>query len=206
MKGLPRARWLLLTVALPLAYAAILFWAARPAPPIYTLPGRIVMDVTAPAGPPALHTVDPLYPPDALRRGIEGAVTLQVEIAADGSVSSAVPISGPAPLRDAALAAVRQWQFPAKADRAPIEIPFTLRNPTTSFAAPRPVSPTGAPPPGPVRLVAMIDPDGRVEFVQPVSGPPALIPAAVAAVKQWTFTPPLRNGEPTHATTVIDFP
>ena len=52
----------------------------------------------------------------------------------------------------------------------------------------------------------MINSEGRVEFVQPVDGPPILIPAAVEAVKQWRFTPPLRNGEPTHSTTVIDVP
>ena len=207
-----RPRWLLLTFALPLVYTVILFWAARPAPPIYTLPGRIVMDVTAPAGPAALHTVDPIYPPAALRQKLEGTVKLQVTIAADGSVTSAVPLSGPAQLREAAVAAVRQWQFAAKADQAPIEIPFALRNPTTSLAPPHPVPPAyppAYPPASPaerVRLVAMIDPEGRVEFVQPVSGPDSLIPAAVAAVRQWTFTPPLRNGEPTHATAVIDLP
>jgi TonB family protein len=203
-----RAGWLLLTFALPLVYIAIVFWATRPEPPIYTLPGRIVMDVTAPAGPAALHSVDPIYPPEALRQHLEGVVKLNITIAADGTVAAAAPISGPALLRDAAVVCVLQWQFAAKAEHAPIEVAFNLRHVTTSFVSPRPLAPVYPRGliPGSVRIVAMIDAEGRVEFVQPVSGPPALIPPAMESVKQWRFTPPLRNGEPTHATTAIDVP
>jgi TonB family protein len=171
-------------------------------------PGRTVMTVTAAAGPAVLHSVDPIYPPEALRRHVEGIVTLNVTVAADGSVAQAVPVSGPALLREAAIACVRQWQFDAKPQQAPIDIAFSLRRATLTFAPPRPIAPlaprgaTG----GKVRVVAMVDPAGRVEFVQPVSGPPALIPAAIESVKQWTFRPLLRNGQPGHGTAVVDVP
>jgi TonB family protein len=203
-----RARWLILTVALPVLYIVIVFWATRPEPPFYTLPGKIVMDVTAPAGPAALHTVEPIYPADALLQRVEGSVKLNLVIAADGTVAAAVPFSGPAMLRAAAVACVRQWQFAAHADRAPIDIAFSLHRATTSFTPPRPIAPVypRSATPGAVRVVAMIDPEGRVDFVHPVSGPQSLFPAAVASVKQWVFTPPLRNHEPTHATAVVDVP
>ncbi len=59
---------------------------------------------------------------------------------------------------------------------------------------------------GSVRVVAMVDPQGRVEFVRPVMGPENLVPAAVESVRQWTFRPMLRNGKPEHGTAVIDVP
>ena len=202
-----RPRWLLITCALPLAYAVIIFVATRPEPPVYTLPGRIVT-TTAPAGPAALHSVEPIYPAAALRSRVEGIVKLNVTIAGDGTVASAAPVAGPAMLREAAVACVRQWQFTAHADQTPVEIAFKLARATTSLRAPVPISPVypRATEAGTVRVVAMIDPQGRVEFVQPVSGPPALFALAVASVKRWTFTPPLRNHEATHATTVLDLP
>ena len=81
---------------------------------------------------------------------------------------------------------------------------------TQSLALPEPVRRT---PPayrgtlhGSVRVVAMVDAEGRVEFVQPVAGPETLVPAAVESVRRWTFRPMLRNGKPEHGTAVIDVP
>jgi outer membrane biosynthesis protein TonB len=59
---------------------------------------------------------------------------------------------------------------------------------------------------GSVRVVAMVDPQGRVEFAHPVTGPEKLMPAAVESVRQWTFRPMLRNGKPEHGTAVVDVP
>jgi hypothetical protein len=53
-----------------------------------------------------------------------------------------------------------------------------------------------------VRLIAQ----GRVEFVLPVAEPAELVPAAVAAVRQWGFRPTLRNGQPIRGTAVVDVP
>jgi periplasmic protein TonB len=56
---------------------------------------------------------DPIYPPDALRRGEQGVVVLRVAVAADGTVDR-VEIehsSGSSRLDRAARDAVRQWRF-----------------------------------------------------------------------------------------------
>ena len=52
--------------------------------------------------------------------------------------------------------------------------------------------------------MTLIAPDGSVEFVHPVAGPPALVPAALDSVRQWTFRPMLRDGKPDHGTAVVD--
>ncbi len=57
---------------------------------------------------------------------------------------------------------------------------------------------------GDVRFTATIGKDGKVQNLQVVSGPPALISAAREAVKQWVYQPSLLNGEPLEVTTEID--
>jgi TonB family protein len=47
---------------------------------------------------------------------------------------------------------------------------------------------------GTVQLHAVIAEDGRVLSVEPVSGPPLLVEAAVTAVRQWRYGPTLFNG------------
>lgn len=49
---------------------------------------------------------------------------------------------------------------------------------------------------GTVILMATIGKDGRVEHVQPVSGPPLLVRPAMIAVEQWQYRPYLLNQEP----------
>jgi TonB family protein len=60
---------------------------------------------------------------------------------------------------------------------------------------------------GTVSLLVTIAKDGSITDVKEISGPPQLIPAAVAAVKQWRYRPILsRSGQPTEASTVVDIP
>jgi protein TonB len=47
---------------------------------------------------------------------------------------------------------------------------------------------------GTVQLHAVIAEDGRVLRVEPVSGPPLLVEAAVIAVRQWRYGPTLFDG------------
>lgn len=56
---------------------------------------------------------------------------------------------------------------------------------------------------GSVVLMATIGKDGRVEHVQPLSGPPLLMHSAVAAVEQWQYRPYLLNHEPVIVQTQI---
>jgi TonB family protein len=52
---------------------------------------------------------------------------------------------------------------------------------------------------GTVQLHVVIGLDGMVKSVQPKGGPAQLIPAAVNAVKQWSYTPSLVGGQPAEA-------
>ena len=133
---------------------------------------------------------------------------VKVTIAPDGSVAAAVPLSGPQSLREAAVRAVLGWQFAAQATQAEIEVPFSLSSAHRSIVPPAPVrrvAPQAAGKPrGSVRVVAMVSSDGQVEFASSVAGPGELMPAAVAAVRQWTFRPMLRDGQPSQGTAVVD--
>jgi TonB family protein len=58
---------------------------------------------------------------------------------------------------------------------------------------------------GHVELAVEIGEDGSVTDVKPVSGNPILAAGAVAAVKEWKFTPFEQGGAPTKATTTLSF-
>jgi protein TonB len=57
---------------------------------------------------------------------------------------------------------------------------------------------------GTVVLKAIIDKDGNIQDLQLVSGHPLLVPAAIAAVKEWHYKPFLLNGTPTEVETTVD--
>lgn len=56
---------------------------------------------------------------------------------------------------------------------------------------------------GAVVLMATIGKDGRVEHVQPMSGPALLVEPAVRAVEQWQYRPYILNHEPVEVQTQI---
>ena len=56
---------------------------------------------------------------------------------------------------------------------------------------------------GEVLLTAVISTNGEIENLQLVSGHPMLVPAAIAAVKQWRYKPYLLNGQPVEVETQI---
>jgi len=58
-----------------------------------------------------VHRVEPDYPDEARRQGIQGAVVLEVHIDGQGAVQEVKLISGPDLLAQAAIDAVKQWQF-----------------------------------------------------------------------------------------------
>lgn len=57
---------------------------------------------------------------------------------------------------------------------------------------------------GPVRISVMIGKDGHTERIKLISGHPLLAPAALQAVRQWTYEPTQANGIPVHVITEID--
>jgi len=56
---------------------------------------------------------------------------------------------------------------------------------------------------GDVVLSAIIDTNGQITNLQLVSGHPMLVPAAIAAVRQWRYKPYLLNGQPVEVETTI---
>ena len=58
-----------------------------------------------------LRKVNPEYPPDALKRRIQGQVVLRVNIDKEGKVFRIEPVSGHELLIPAAMDAVRQWRY-----------------------------------------------------------------------------------------------
>ena len=56
---------------------------------------------------------------------------------------------------------------------------------------------------GNVILQVLIDKQGRVASIKPISGHPILIQAALDAVKQWEYKPFLLNGEPAQVETAV---
>jgi periplasmic protein TonB len=57
------------------------------------------------------YRVQPVYPYAARRKGVEGAVVLQVSVNTDGSVGSVRVLSGNTQLAPSAVEAVKQWRY-----------------------------------------------------------------------------------------------
>jgi periplasmic protein TonB len=57
---------------------------------------------------------------------------------------------------------------------------------------------------GQVKLKAIISTSGTIQQLELISGHPLLVPAAMAAVRQWTYKPTLLNGEPVEVETQVD--
>ncbi len=55
----------------------------------------------------------PVYPPDAMRNFITGDVRIDAEVGADGRVGKVAVISGPTALREAAVEAMKQYEYEA---------------------------------------------------------------------------------------------
>lgn len=67
--------------------------------------------------------VAPTLPPEARAQGISGPVEIEVVLGRDGRLSQRHVLSGHPLLRQAALDALRQWQFrPYQQDRKPIDV------------------------------------------------------------------------------------
>ena len=95
----------------------------QPPPGIGQTPRFVVYDEP----PQPIRRVNPDYPTFARRSGIQGQVILEVEVLSDGSVGAVEVVrslmAGPGGLDEAAIRAVRQWEFtPAKAHGQPIAV------------------------------------------------------------------------------------
>jgi TonB family protein len=83
--------------------------------------------------------VAPIYPPDARRSGVQGTVIVETVVGVDGRVIDARVLRSIPLLDQAALEAVRQWEFvPTLFNGAPVPIVMTVTvDFTLNGAAPR---------------------------------------------------------------------
>lgn len=82
-----------------------------------------------------VHRVEPEYPEDARKQGIQGAVVMDVRINSKGTVEAVNVVSGADALAQAATAAVKQWQFrPRTVNGQPVEMQTRV---TLDFRLPR---------------------------------------------------------------------
>lgn len=74
-----------------------------------------------------IHQVPPRYPDDAKAKHIQGTVILHAIIGKDGSVQKLQVQQGLCMLDEAAVRAVRQWQYsPTLFNGSPIEVETTI--------------------------------------------------------------------------------
>jgi protein TonB len=74
-----------------------------------------------------LSSVDPVYPPEAKRDGIQGTVTLAITIDKEGHVSNVAVSSGPPELLRSAVDAVKQWVYrPTLLNGEPVTVLTTV--------------------------------------------------------------------------------
>ena len=70
-----------------------------------------------------LSRTPPAYPFEAKQQRVEGIVKLHAVVGRDGTIQSVDPVSGPPPLVEAAMGAVREWRFaPTKLDGRSISV------------------------------------------------------------------------------------
>ena len=87
-----------------------------------------------------LHRVPVTYPQEALNKGVEGDVLVELTLSATGAVSDAHVLSGPDELRKAALESVLQWHYANEAQLpTKTEAPIKFRLPQTPAASASPM-------------------------------------------------------------------
>ncbi len=74
-----------------------------------------------------VHRVEPVYPPEAKKQGLEGVIALDVFVGRDGTVVSMHALNGPDILARAAMDALRWWHFePYRVNGEPAAVETTL--------------------------------------------------------------------------------
>jgi TonB family protein len=171
---------------------------------------------------------DPVYPEEARRDGIKGAVELVVTIGTDGRVKAARTLHGPPLLAQAAEESVLQWRYkPTMLNGAPVEsqsqVFVNFVGDRAAAAPPSPAPAAGAfqqaelilrkepihpggelqSLAGTVIFQARVGLDGRLSNIRVTDGPAELVPAALEAVKQWVYRPAKLDGQAIEADTQI---
>ena len=107
-------------------------WMALAAPQVVDAPG---VSVTL-NGAALLHRTGVGYPADALQAGVQGTVSMQVKLDAEGAVNDAQVLSGPEELRKATLQSVLQWHFAKELGGTTRSVQIAFELPQKGAAAP----------------------------------------------------------------------
>ena len=192
----------------PLALSLLLFGLALPSTAWAENPSLL---------PPVLaEPVTAVYPDDAKREGLEGAVPLELAIGVDGNVTSARVVN-PAGhgFDEAALAAAKRFVFkPALRDGKPVAAKIRY---TYTFKLEAPATPERLSPAAPAAPAASPEPTGPSPRVAPASGPEAEAPEEITVrgqkeereaprrtlSREQLRTMPGANGDPLRAVTVL---
>lgn len=174
--------------------------------------------------PPALiKQVPPVYPEEARKKRVEGTVILEVKTDVKGKVTDVKVLRSIAALDQAAIEAVKQWEYEPKIiEGKPVPIVFTVtvrfvldkkeKGPETKGVVkqgevepPKLIKQVAPVYPGDARkqgiqgaviLEVTIDIEGKVKDVKVLESIPALDQAAIDAVKQWVYEPKIIDGKP----------
>lgn len=74
-----------------------------------------------------LNAVRPIYPVELQQQGVEGTVEFKAVIGKEGTAEALQLVSGPPPLVQTALDAVKQWRYrPTMLDGEPVETITTI--------------------------------------------------------------------------------
>ncbi len=170
-----------------------------------------------------VKTIGPVYPPEAKEKHVQGNVVLSVTVDKTGKVSNIDVLSGPKELAQAAIDAVKQWEYepPAQAPvLTTVTVNFTLGEDTApapqplgeiyrvggDVSAPKPIFKPEPPYTkearkdkiqGSVQLSLVVDAEGKVTEAWVVKAlDPGLDQSALRTVRTWKFQPAMRNGKP----------
>ena len=154
--------------------------------------------------PKRTKMVKPVYPPDAQARGLRGIVILDLTIDKNGKVSAVDVVRSIPGLDDAAVEAVKQWEYePVKVEGKPVlvrlSVPITFLMPVPEISRQEgipelrqgtlPTFPRDVEARGTVSAVAelTIDTEGRVVEAELKGGAPPYSDSLLQAVKTWLF-------------------
>lgn len=116
-------------------------WLATGAFPLAAAP-QVAYDspgvAVSAGGSQLLHRAPVVYPIEAIAKGVEGSVVVQVKLDSNGEVSDAQVLSGPDELRKTVLQSVLNWHFDKSAGSG-------VRTVSVDFVKPVPVSNSSAP-------------------------------------------------------------
>lgn len=173
--------------------------------------------------PILVEKINPAYPEEAKKQGIQGLEIIQAQIDSSGNIINLKPLSSTHPvLTQSAMGAIKQWKYtPGTVSGLPTTVPLTVvvnfildkqsqqssqGEVRFSIDSPRlrllvkvaPKYPAEAIEnniQGKVIIMAFVDKNGYISHNKVFAGHPLLAKAAVSAIKKWRFEPYMIAGQ-----------